>query len=71
MISEYAHPDAYYGGTFQAAPEDHGTSHISVVDRNGNAVSVTSTINLMSVTHLSCNHRVSKPNVLCSVWAQW
>ncbi|KAI1728699.1 gamma-glutamyltranspeptidase domain-containing protein [Ditylenchus destructor] len=46
-ITPLTHPDAYYGGDFRAAPEDHGTTHISVVDRYGNAVSVTSTINLI------------------------
>ncbi|VDL70783.1 unnamed protein product [Nippostrongylus brasiliensis] len=46
MITEVAQPDSYYGGTFEAPPEDHGTTHISVIDTHGNAVSVTSTINL-------------------------
>lgn len=46
-ISWGTHPDAYYGGSFEALPEDHGTTHISVIDKHGNAVSVTSTINLI------------------------
>lgn len=45
-ITDTAHDDAYYGGTFESAPVDHGTTHVSIVDQNGNAVSVTSTINL-------------------------
>lgn len=47
LIDEKTHPDAYYGGNFQLAVPDHGTTHISVIDKHGNAVSVTSTINLM------------------------
>jgi gamma-glutamyltranspeptidase/glutathione hydrolase/leukotriene-C4 hydrolase len=35
----------YYGAEFYQ-PEDHGTSHVSVIDSMGNAVAVTSTINL-------------------------
>ncbi|CAI4227332.1 unnamed protein product [Auanema sp. JU1783] len=46
MITDKTHPDFYYGGSFEAAPEDHGTTHISIFDDYGNAVSVTSTINL-------------------------
>ncbi|XP_057373381.2 scoloptoxin SSD14-like [Daphnia carinata] len=36
---------AYYGAACNA-PEDHGTSHVSIVDETGMAVAVTSTINL-------------------------
>lgn len=46
LIKDQAQPDAYYGGSFQVPP-DHGTTSISVVDKKGNAVAVTSTINLM------------------------
>lgn len=35
----------HYGAKFYNQ-EDHGTAHISVLDENGDAVSVTSTINL-------------------------
>ena len=37
----------YYGLQVNYVPEDHGTSHISVLDGNGLAVSVTSTVNLL------------------------
>uniref|UniRef100_A0A914BW81 Gamma-glutamyltransferase n=1 Tax=Acrobeloides nanus TaxID=290746 RepID=A0A914BW81_9BILA len=39
-----AQPSAYYGG-ITAQKEDHGTSHVSVVDSDGNGVSATSTVN--------------------------
>ncbi|VDM76620.1 unnamed protein product [Strongylus vulgaris] len=46
LITEEAHSDDYYGGSFLTPPQDHGTTHISVIDSQGNAVAVTSTINL-------------------------
>lgn len=39
------HERAAYGGDY-ALPEDGGTSHFSVVDAKGNAVAITSTVNL-------------------------
>jgi len=35
----------YYGAEFYQ-PDDHGTSHTSVIDAEGNGVAVTSTVNL-------------------------
>ena len=35
----------YYGADFQYLPTDHGTSHVSVLAPNGDAVGATSTIN--------------------------
>lgn len=35
----------YYGGDF-SVEDDHGTSHTSVLAPNGDAVAVTSTVNL-------------------------
>jgi gamma-glutamyltranspeptidase/glutathione hydrolase/leukotriene-C4 hydrolase len=48
MSTEKAHPDiAYYQQESKhAVPEDHGTSHVSVLDEDGNAVSITTTVNL-------------------------
>lgn len=40
-----AHPDVNYYGAHFVAPDDHGTAHISVLAPNGDAISVTSTIN--------------------------
>lgn len=36
---------SYYGSDFQYVPTDHGTSHVSILAPNGDAVSVTSTVN--------------------------
>lgn len=36
----------FYGADFNL-PEDHGTENIAVMDVNGNAVAVTSTINTL------------------------
>lgn len=38
--------DPSFYGAFTHGPNDHGTSHVSVIDPSGLAVSVTSTINL-------------------------
>ena len=39
------HNTSYYGANFQYVPEDAGTSHVSILSPNGDAVSVTSTVN--------------------------
>lgn len=44
-ITDKAEDLTYYGGMTLAPPEDHGTSHTSTLDAEGNAVSCTSTIN--------------------------
>lgn len=38
----------YYGANYSLV-EDHGTAHINVLAPNGDAIAVTSTINLMYV----------------------
>lgn len=38
----------HYGANF-SIPEDHGTAHLNVLAENGDAVSATSTVNLLSV----------------------
>ncbi|XP_059511147.1 glutathione hydrolase 5 proenzyme-like isoform X2 [Stegostoma tigrinum] len=43
-IDDQAHSLEYYDIDHQA-PDSYGTSHVSVIDRHGNAVSVTSSIN--------------------------
>lgn len=45
-LNETSNDVDYYGGKF-ANVEDHGTAHINVLSSNGDAVSVTSTINYM------------------------
>ncbi|VDN52085.1 unnamed protein product [Dracunculus medinensis] len=45
LISDKAHPSDYYGAMHQAQKEDHGTSHVSTLDAQDNAVSATSTVN--------------------------
>ena len=39
---------SFYGGDY-FVPNDHGTAHTSVLAPNGDAVAVTSTVNLMYV----------------------
>ena len=43
--SQTSQDPEYYGGEFQLN-EEHGTSHTSVMAPNGDAVAVTSTVNL-------------------------
>lgn len=46
MTDDHTHPASYYQPIFDV-PEDHGTSHTSIVDANGMAVAITSTVNLV------------------------
>ncbi|KAI9442113.1 gamma-glutamyltranspeptidase [Lactarius indigo] len=46
MTDDHTHPASYYQPVFDV-PEDHGTSHTSIVDVNGMAVAITSTVNLV------------------------
>ncbi|KZV73343.1 gamma-glutamyltranspeptidase [Peniophora sp. CONT] len=46
MTDDRTHPPAYYNPIFDV-PEDHGTSHTSVVDKDGMAASITTTVNLV------------------------
>ncbi|KAI9509410.1 gamma-glutamyltranspeptidase-domain-containing protein [Russula earlei] len=46
MTDDHTHPAMYYQPIFDV-PEDHGTSHTSIVDASGMAVAVTSTVNLI------------------------
>lgn len=45
LIKDQAQPMNYYSMNLTGHVADHGTSHISSMDHDGNAVSVTSTIN--------------------------
>ncbi|KAI6191150.1 hypothetical protein M3Y97_00196700 [Aphelenchoides bicaudatus] len=44
-LLDYAQPSEYYGNHKIEQKEDHGTSHVSVLDAEGNGVSATSTVN--------------------------
>uniref|UniRef100_A0A0N5AJW6 Gamma-glutamyltranspeptidase 1 n=1 Tax=Syphacia muris TaxID=451379 RepID=A0A0N5AJW6_9BILA len=46
LIKDVAQPIQYYMKDAQYQKPDHGTSHVSVIDEDGNAVSTTDTINL-------------------------
>lgn len=45
ISSTMTFPSEYYGGEYEVQPTP-GTTHISVLDKNGNVASVTSTVNL-------------------------
>ncbi|KAJ7594138.1 gamma-glutamyltranspeptidase [Mycena floridula] len=46
ITDDRTHPPEYYNPEFDIE-EDHGTSHVSVLDKNGMAVALTSTVNLI------------------------
>ncbi|THH06520.1 hypothetical protein EW145_g4025 [Phellinidium pouzarii] len=46
VTDDTTHTPDYYNPVYDV-PIDHGTSHISVVDKNGMAVAITSTVNLV------------------------
>ncbi|WKY12536.1 hypothetical protein Q1695_003821 [Nippostrongylus brasiliensis] len=45
MIKDTAQPQDYYLGGQTSQVPDHGTSHVTIIDHDGNAVSCTSTVN--------------------------
>lgn len=47
--------DADYYGLHTDTPVDHGTTHLSVLDRWGGAASITSTVNLIWGSHVMDN----------------
>uniref|UniRef100_A0A0N4ZWH7 Gamma-glutamyltranspeptidase 1 n=1 Tax=Parastrongyloides trichosuri TaxID=131310 RepID=A0A0N4ZWH7_PARTI len=44
-FKDYAQESSYYGGILEGHKEDHGTSHVSCMDSEGNGASATSTVN--------------------------
>ncbi|KAL7424566.1 hypothetical protein Q5752_000250 [Cryptotrichosporon argae] len=52
-ITNVTHGVDYYGLQYDT-PVDHGTTHLSIVDRWGGAVTLTSTVNLIWGSHVMC-----------------
>ena len=46
IIDDETHEPEYYGGDWFSFREDGGTTHLSVIDAEGNALALSSTINL-------------------------
>ncbi|KAI0341981.1 gamma-glutamyltranspeptidase [Trametopsis cervina] len=46
ITDNYTHPPEYYNPVYDV-PMDHGTSHSSIVDKDGMVVAITSTVNLV------------------------
>lgn len=51
LDTDRTHPSEYYGAD-ALAREDHGTAHLSAIDAQGNAVSLTSSINIYFGSHV-------------------
>jgi gamma-glutamyltranspeptidase/glutathione hydrolase len=47
ITDDRTHDVSYYNPELLAVPETHGTSQISVIDGNGMAISLTTTVNLI------------------------
>lgn len=50
----HTNPPAYYNpGAYIPSPREGGTSHLAVVDKDGNAISLTTTVNLIWASQVS------------------
>lgn len=58
ISDQFTSSDPEYYGSHSSWPEDHGTENIAVIDTNGNAVVVTSTINMAYVFTINAWTRV-------------
>ena len=58
ITDNFTHDSPYYMEEKGLSPQSHGTTHLVVLAENGDAVSVTSTINLRYCMHDSYCHIV-------------